>query len=1390
MQTIQHKRNSLEHLMFHGDFDIKVALSTVDGAEKTVCKLRGIEKEIESLVKNAEHDLYTYYNPAQKHFNRIPLSAALNTQRCADTTDQVQRTASAFERFSTISNAGATIALKMEPESRGLWDVIEGDIVGKLQTEERISSSLPKGNIFVNSMVAVALNCLGKEYPETLEKNQSKSNSRLEWPVSMIQNIKKHGGGAAIESMLPNPVVHPRTTYWVVQALTAYRNDIRGIDAKVDTRIRQAKQFSAQKVYSLWPLNDRNDWDVVSFSFALATLWLQEDDDQSFHPHFSTRELLDTIMKRQMEDGSWKTGCPLYGIDSRSYIYPFPADILYGLYNVMPSRLQQGTVFPEDVLTQRQLNGFIKFLTWAKNNRFQYKESNHTPHESGQYFGWASSAEPGAKYPESWSTAVILRSAKALLATLREATTQIAFQVLSSEESSVDDTPWENRILPKRIKEYFDKHMFQSPRKHWSAILAGPPGTGKTFLARGIAAELAKREKKEPLFVSISPDTILSNPQNTQMHTELKRIFYILKLMHRGLVLFDEIDELVLEREGPAEEVFSRLTTTFMLPMLQQLRDQKKVTFLVGTNHIENFDAAIRREGRFDRIIAIELPDIISRKQFILQRLYDELFSSAGAPLEFLIHKEMKSLQEGTGPISKNREWIRRLDRFQHFDGDFAAFYPIMEELFRHSLATSRTSRNSIRPLIASLRNFLNEKDNSKFAEIANIVQEMALWDDTQYFFHGHLAAVWWMAQGIYYAYQSLTTEQYLDIALMHLNFLIPCLSTNACEQGSQVILFHRVRLLAELLTQMEDRIKRDPRYLAVDQVGDKEMEVIGSEYIKSANHFYHQNEMWHNCLARLTKRLKNGDQQRQRRDYLTVEYNEELLEVQKERILRSDWFSCESEVKSDELTKYLCSSEFRSLITAQQSSMKVRQGIGNNQFRVLWEKQKKEVEKYHYKSSENISTEQVRSEGLLLKEMFEKGVKLLQEQTFDLLQNPVSSKKIKALTEQLVNLHKKIRFFMRGKTTETDSLIKCREETFRYWKDHLYPLSHDVFKHLSHCTKLMHNVFNNIHMFDRIDVKDKGAFVNAGELALDAMEGSFNRWYVRIRELNKLLEARSASSENTKCIFPRPVYIEDVDIVKSTYLADEKIRKRIQNQISFSKSRIENRSVSTEYIGPPLSIKDLMLAATPEENAQYLHPYMADAKIYDGNKFVPASDRIWKNSAFRKMVERILDDLLREKWPTGDENHLTTIPWPLSDGCRSLYIGEFFSFRELNQATDVFITAMQLHKRSGLEKLFNQLSQRDTADVKRELRTAFKEAVKESKFYTDGQDLQWRLGDEPPRNTRLHPKHKLHLMQNKKDIEILKQHQLLWCLQQDVLNDKDLCNHWPVKDEIENETV
>jgi SpoVK/Ycf46/Vps4 family AAA+-type ATPase len=145
-------------------------------------------------------------------------------------------------------------------------------------------------------------------------------------------------------------------------------------------------------------------------------------------------------------------------------------------------------------------------------------------------------------------------------------------------------------------------------------ILFGPPGTSKTTIAKAVAKHL-----EWPL-MTITPALFLSRGPDG-IDASATKVFADLRQLERVVVFFDECDELFRQRptvDGPSYQLsMAALITGAMLPRLQDLHDRGKLIFILATNRLMSIDAAVRREGRIDHIIAIGPPSESARSMLL-----------------------------------------------------------------------------------------------------------------------------------------------------------------------------------------------------------------------------------------------------------------------------------------------------------------------------------------------------------------------------------------------------------------------------------------------------------------------------------------------------------------------------------------------------------------------------------------------------------------------------------------------------------------------------------------------------------------------------------------------------------------------------------------------------
>jgi transitional endoplasmic reticulum ATPase len=152
--------------------------------------------------------------------------------------------------------------------------------------------------------------------------------------------------------------------------------------------------------------------------------------------------------------------------------------------------------------------------------------------------------------------------------------------------------------LPLRYPEVFERLGIDAPK---GVLLHGPPGCGKTLIARSIANET------EANFFSVSgPEVVHKFYGESEAH--LRQIFAEATKKGPSIVFLDEIDAIAPRREKVVGDVEKRVVAQ-LLALMDGLTRRQNVIVIAATNIPNALDPALRRPGRFDREIAIPIPD-------------------------------------------------------------------------------------------------------------------------------------------------------------------------------------------------------------------------------------------------------------------------------------------------------------------------------------------------------------------------------------------------------------------------------------------------------------------------------------------------------------------------------------------------------------------------------------------------------------------------------------------------------------------------------------------------------------------------------------------------------------------------------------------------------------
>lgn len=562
---------------------------------------------------------------------------------------------------STATCVTSLIVSRQWPSTQ--WSGESADLVARLLRSKWETKGLNVGNVYTVSFILEAVHYLWNSLPA----GPRPANASLKKLIAKAETILAAGlskGHATIAT-------YPPSAYLTQLAVRVLR-----LRAKLDSGMgERVDQWAAQELGRQLAMILARSKTADFFQLAYCAILLANFDEPG-QASPDRKLLIDSALEQlflaQLPDGTWPRSAPLFDLPGVGSAYCYEYEMLAQLLR-------------EKNLEDRLLRHLPKIQL-----AFQgLLDSAYTLDNGAQ--AWSSGHRPQFRGPESWATASGYHFVHAFERLVSEAIRRAVFRYAR--------VPYSRPSFPKDKYEEFAKDLLDSQIQPpdeakrslkrtlyellvnpvatqsqqvadgatmargtpTTAILFGPPGTSKTQMSKQVSEYLGW-----PL-LALDPSHFARFGID-QVSTEADKLFRMLAALERVVVLVDEIDELVRERSGSAEAQ-SRFLTTSMLPKLAALHASRRIVFLVATNHIEQFDVAISRPGRFDLIMQVLPPTAEEKlkKWPALGRVFGRTFVDDAArhhSLEELTYDETDRLVRKVSALSKK-------NALDTLDGDF-----------------------------------------------------------------------------------------------------------------------------------------------------------------------------------------------------------------------------------------------------------------------------------------------------------------------------------------------------------------------------------------------------------------------------------------------------------------------------------------------------------------------------------------------------------------------------------------------------------------------------------------------------------------------------------------------------------------------------------------------
>ena len=248
------------------------------------------------------------------------------------------------------------------------------------------------------------------------------------------------------------------------------------------------------------------------------------------------------------------------------------------------------------------------------------------------------------------------------------------YQVVKRQSNITFKDVKANEEAKQELQDVVD--FLRSPEKYTSlgarlpkgVLLVGPPGTGKTRLARAVAGEAGVS------FIHASGSEFDDMYAGTGAK-KVRQLFDTAKQSAPCIIFIDEFDSVGSKRVNSAEHPYANQTVNQMLTEMDGFARNEGIMVMAATNKVDSLDKALRRAGRFDVEVTVGLPDYKGRKEILeyylskvktdgsvnVGALARATSSFSGAELENIVNQAaLRAVQEGRFVVTmEHLEWAR-----------------------------------------------------------------------------------------------------------------------------------------------------------------------------------------------------------------------------------------------------------------------------------------------------------------------------------------------------------------------------------------------------------------------------------------------------------------------------------------------------------------------------------------------------------------------------------------------------------------------------------------------------------------------------------------------------------------------------------------------------------